>query len=52
LGCCAPRECPQRQHDLAALYCVSRPVIREALRRHIKGSYDRLFEGKVLDLSL
>lgn len=25
---------------------------REAMRRHIQGSYDRLFEGKVLDLSL
>lgn len=25
---------------------------RDAMRRHIQGSYDRLFEGKVLDLSL
>ncbi|MDQ0468878.1 FadR/GntR family transcriptional regulator [Labrys wisconsinensis] len=25
---------------------------REAMRRHIQGSYDRLFEGKVLDLAL
>ncbi len=25
---------------------------RDAMRRHIKGSYDRLFEGKVLDLSM
>jgi GntR family transcriptional regulator, transcriptional repressor for pyruvate dehydrogenase complex len=25
---------------------------RDAMRRHIKGSYDRLFEGRVLDLAL
>lgn len=25
---------------------------RDAMRRHIQGSYDRLFEGRVLDLSL
>lgn len=25
---------------------------RDAMRKHIQGSYDRLFEGKVLDLSL
>lgn len=25
---------------------------REAMRRHIQGSYDRLFEGRVLDLAL
>ncbi|BAF87972.1 MULTISPECIES: FadR/GntR family transcriptional regulator [Azorhizobium] len=25
---------------------------RDAMRRHIQGSYDRLFEGKVLDLAL
>lgn len=27
-------------------------VARDAMRRHIQGSYDRLFEGRVLDLSL
>lgn len=42
------------EHDaiFAAIRDRKEVEARDAMRRHIQGSYDRLFEGKVLDLSL
>lgn len=42
------------EHDaiFAAIRDRREEDAREAMRRHIKGSYDRLFEGRMLDLSL
>ncbi|WP_439499756.1 FadR/GntR family transcriptional regulator [Bosea sp. (in: a-proteobacteria)] len=42
------------EHDaiFAAIRDRKEEDARDAMRRHIKGSYDRLFEGKVLDLSM
>lgn len=42
------------EHDaiFAAIRDRKQDDARDAMRRHIKGSYDRLFEGKVLDLSI
>jgi GntR family transcriptional repressor for pyruvate dehydrogenase complex len=42
------------EHDaiFAAIRDRKKEDARDAMRRHIKGSYDRLFGGKVLDLSI
>jgi len=42
------------EHDaiFTAIRDRNAEVARDAMRRHIQGSYDRLFEGRVLDLSL
>lgn len=42
------------EHDaiFAAIRDRREDNARDAMRRHIKGSYDRLFEGRTLDLSL
>ena len=42
------------EHDaiFAAIRDRREDDARDAMRRHIKGSYDRLFEGRMLDLSL
>jgi len=36
----------------AAVAARQQDAAREAMRLHIQGSYDRLFEGKVLNLAL
>jgi GntR family transcriptional repressor for pyruvate dehydrogenase complex len=42
------------EHDaiFAAIRDRREEDARNAMLRHIKGSYDRLFEGRMLDLSL